>query len=79
MRFQMTAFAAGPPEARVRDMIARYFEHRRRIREGKAPEPLEPGREWKDGAFSIRRVNDTREADANTTWPFPYDVALTVV
>ena len=23
-------------------------------------------------------INDTREADANTTWPFPYDMALTV-
>lgn len=27
-----------------------------------APEPLEPGREWKDGAFTIRRVNDTKDA-----------------
>ena len=23
-------------------------------------------------------INDTREADANTTWPFPYDIALPV-
>jgi len=31
---------AGPPEARVRDMIRRYFDFRRRIREGSAPEVI---------------------------------------
>lgn len=34
------SLAAGPPQARVRDMIARYFEHRRRIHEGKTPEVM---------------------------------------
>jgi AcrR family transcriptional regulator len=32
------SLGVGPPEARVRDMIARYFEFRRRIREGTSPE-----------------------------------------
>ncbi len=30
----------GPPEVRVRDMVRRYFEFRRRIREGTAPEVI---------------------------------------
>jgi AcrR family transcriptional regulator len=30
----------GPPEARVRDLVRRYFEYRRRIREGGAPEVI---------------------------------------
>ncbi len=34
------SLAAGPPEARVRDMIHRYFDFRRRIREGSAPEVM---------------------------------------
>lgn len=32
------SLAAGPPEARIRDMIRRYFDFRRQIREGVAPE-----------------------------------------
>jgi AcrR family transcriptional regulator len=61
------SLSAGPPEARVRDMIARHFEFRRRIREGKAPEVMIFG--------DLRSLSGLH---ADKVWPTYVDLFRTV-